>query len=124
MSASGEGKATFGFQLVCDDDRVSGQLQYNDHNFVLEDTKVKFHGVVDPAAIVCNGETNEGIFSGTYTPQPKKAGPAGIFIVQVEDNGEPGPSMGDSFEIMLTGGIFDGYINGGPLEGGNIQVWE
>jgi hypothetical protein len=117
------GKATFGFKFVCKEGEASGQLQYNDHGD-WNGVHVRFHAVVDPTTSICGGAIGTGIFTGTYTPQPKKAGPGGVFTVGVVDGGEPGPSSDDLFAIQLTDGVFNGYTNSGSLGGGNIQVWD
>lgn len=55
---------------------------------------------------------------GTYRSQSDDR--EGTFVIELEDNGEPGASSGDRFEITLAGGI--NYHNEGPVQGGNIQV--
>ena len=60
-------------------------------------------------------------FTGTYTPQPP--GAMGMFTATVHDGGEPGSISGDTIEIELAGGQFDGYANAGRIEQGNIQVF-
>jgi len=65
---------------------------------------------------------NMAIFRGKYTPQPKSLGDGGIFTIMVMDNGKPGPSAEDRFEITLTGGVFDKYTQRGVLAGGNVKA--
>ncbi len=120
-------KANFGFNFKCKGEglgnaEASGQLQFNDH-----ETGVKFHGVVDSVPEnTCGGAAKalEGHYLGSYTPQPRKLGKGGRFVIYLaaKDKGESGPSKGDSFELSLTGGIYDGYSLHGTLEGGNIQA--
>lgn len=120
-------KANFGFNFKCKCDdfgntEASGQLQFNDH-----ETGVKFHGVVDSVPEnTCGGLASafEGHYLGSYTPQPRKLGEGGRFVIYLadKDKGESGPSKGDYFELKLTGGIHDGYSLHGTLEGGNIQA--
>ncbi|HBY96451.1 MAG: hypothetical protein M5U01_34985 [Ardenticatenaceae bacterium] len=122
-SASGDGRATFGFQLVCRGEdlgqaEASGQFQYNDHaagvNFQARAASVPLD--------TCDNKSGQGWFFGEYTPRPR--GEGGRFEVQVVDKGEPGASEGDWLCITLTGGVFDGYTNCGDLGGGNIEFFE
>ncbi len=80
----------------------------------------------DPAQteIYCSKTApNLAIFRGHYTPQPKTAGvEGGVVTVMVMDNGKPGPSAEDRFEVVLTGGVFDGYRQRGVLAGGDIKA--
>jgi ribosomal protein L27 len=141
-------KANFGFNFKCKSDdtgnaKVSGQLQFNDH-----ETGVKFHGVADSVPLdTCGGSSAEwagqysgsyipesaGQYSGSYTPRGRKSSTPelrklskgeeqGRFEIYLEDRGESGPSKGDYFRLTLEGGIYDGYSLEGTLEGGNIQV--
>ncbi len=118
-------KANFGFNFKCKCDdfgntKVSGQLQFNDH-----EEGVKFHGVVDSVPYdTCGGLSSEfeGQYLGSYTPQPRKLGKGGRFEIYLEDRGESGHSKGDYFRLELTGGIHNGYSLEGTLEGGNIQA--
>ncbi len=122
-SATGTGKATFGFQLVCNGDetttaQVSGQLQYHDPG-----ANVRLHGQADAVPFsTCTNNGVEGRFFGRYTPQPQSRGPGGEFEIVAQDLGERGPSKGDTFQITLTGGVYDGYTNEGVVGGGNIQA--
>lgn len=131
------GKVTFGFQMKCDTDEngnanVTGQVQFHDH-----DENMKIHAVPDavpdgqcadsesedlPAELL--GGNNEISYTGTYTPRPEKLGPGGKFTVTVTDTGATGKDKGDTFEISLNGGIYDGYHLKGNLKGGNIKSKE
>lgn len=135
-------KANFAFNFKCKSDdngnaKVSGQLQYNDH-----EEGVSFHGVADSLIEggTCNGllDTWEGQYFGTYTPQPRKLGEGGRFEIKVVDSGEKGPSKGDELTLTLDGGCYAGYkidttfaedgtlksgnIKGGNIKGGNIKA--
>lgn len=126
-------KATFGFQLVCkptDDPlapKVSGQFEYQDHAAKSAKGKpmnVSIHGVATAAghsASQCS--STQGVFTGTYKPQPENLGAGGTFTVSVEDKGKPGLSDGDTFMLELTDGIFAGYTAQGTLQGGNIKTF-
>ncbi len=120
-------KANFGFNFKCKcddngDAKISGQLQYNDH-----DKGVRFHAVADALdnGDTCDGWLNtwEGRYYGSYTPQPRKLGEGGRFEIYLQDNGKGGgPSKGDKLTLTLVGGIYDGYFKETTLEGGNIQA--
>jgi hypothetical protein len=121
-------RATFGFTVQCRDTRQrgmpvavlsSGELDWTD-GFV------SFHGVVDSQSF--EGQTCEEFdnnlptitFTGTYSPHQGVG--SGTFTATVFDSGEPGtdPPDGDTIEITTTGTYT--YQNGGPIQGGNIQV--
>ena len=118
-----EAKATFGFTFFAEDtdgdgdaDTAKGEVQYRD-----KAAGVAFHGNVE-AAVVNDSETPvSGEAAGTYTPQPKTVGEPGSFYIKVVDRGEPGPSNGDEIEILLSGGVHDGYANQQTLGRGNVQ---
>lgn len=125
VGASGWGKATFGFNYTCDEGTQRGQLQYVDHAPGAGGPKqVRFHGDfgIDFDDCIGPGEPQPPIVFavGTYEPQPTKLGPGGVLLLFLVDGGEPGTDD-DVFEIILEGGIYDGYMNGGPIIGGNIQ---
>jgi hypothetical protein len=119
------GKATFGFQLVCNQQTngVSGQIDFQDPS-----DGVRIHGVATqtpfdnclPEGQIFSGA---GEFYGTCRPQSTNAGPGGYFHVFIDDNGKPGPSPDDVFEIDMTGGVYDGYFNEGTLGGGNVTAF-
>ena len=140
-SATGEGKATFGFSTKCDNvtlengdvfGEVKGQLQYIDR-----EADVKFHAsrdksleqvpsdVTDPCGFL--DEAAGQVFGGEVSfvlPYWVQGGPKeseGLAILHVVDSGEPGIN-GDEFTIRLDGGRYNGYTNSGTIEGGNIQV--
>ncbi len=73
--------------------------------------------------VICSTTApNLAIFRGQYRPQPQTAGAGGVVTVMVMDNGKPGPSADDRFEVILTGGVFDGYRQRGVLAGGDIKA--
>jgi hypothetical protein len=140
------GKATFGFNMKCQDvptenreqALVTGQLQYNDHY-----NKIKFHGRFEDVTILdatCAGlgkqsSNNDFVAMGIYTTQHKgqfEETDSGSFYLYVLDNGEPGSSDADEFIIQIISGPYAGYTNFNPtktskrteLQGGNIQVFE
>lgn len=130
VSATGSGKATFGFNGKCKDTTldgkpaaaISGQVQYKD-----APAGVYFHGTINSTV---QGSTCAEVsddfdapgssdFFGAYRPQP--SGDSGTFLLTVTDNGEPGIN-GDGIAIQLVDGLYSGYSNSGPIQGGNIQV--
>jgi predicted small lipoprotein YifL len=128
---------------------VRGTVTYHDDPSPGFPKGVKLHGTVDPFFIedvVIPPDVNptgpitcaeadvslglEGLgyarFAGKYRSQdttlPAPIKP-GRFQVDVQDMGEPPPSLeGDSFDILLTGGEYPAYNRFGFIEGGNIQV--
>jgi hypothetical protein len=119
-------KANFGVNLHAEDkngdgevDSVKGQLQYVDHG-----NGMTLHGVVDDGYIIDQdgdpATPDIGQLFGTYTPKPN--GEPGYFDLWVYDGGDPGPSDGDWFDLILIGGEYDGYYTfGAPVQGGNIK---
>ena len=125
-------KAKFGFTVKCRDalqDGVptaiayAGQIEWHDG-------PVRFHGDVEPMDfMVFEGSCRDlhelsfgaVAFEGTYRPQPR--GARGRFSATVVDSGAPGSVfVGDAIVITLEGGRYAGYINGGSVEGGSIQI--
>lgn len=117
---SGDGKATFGFQLTCDSEtgNVQGQFQFRDHA-----RGVGFHGVlqdhIDGCTVTIPSDIPETepmlAYKGQYTPQPKNAGDQGDLLLKLGEQ--------SCLSITLTGGAHDGYALSGCLEKGNIRIW-
>jgi hypothetical protein len=117
-------KATFGFHASCDGaDHSTAQFTYRDQganvnirvNDLLED------GSGTPACGVTtdfSGSAFGGGFIGTYTTA---AGASGIAEVLYVDNGLAGRSNDDAIAVVLSGGVYDGYINVNTVSHGNIQ---
>jgi hypothetical protein len=141
--AGAPAKATMGFNLDATQDDAgnftySGQFQYQDHGSFPDFPKgVGVHGVIDNVNIFTDvtvfelffggidfefgdeGLTGDWVlFTGTYTPQPANLGAGGTIAGVACDTGVADPS--DFIVIQLIGGVFDGYANGGFLQGGNI----
>jgi hypothetical protein len=129
---------------------VRGTITYHDDPSPLAPKGVRLNGTVDPffienidlselppgteGPITCaEADVTLGLedlgyarFQGQYRSQDKTI-PAnkrtGRFQVDVQDMGEPPPSIeGDSFDILLTGGYYAGYNRFGFVKGGNVQV--
>jgi predicted small lipoprotein YifL len=144
-----QGQADFGFNFTCEVETekkravIRGEVTYHDYGPVTVGLKtfpngIRLHGTVDPFFIpeitscaeadVLAGVEGLGYarFQGEYRsqdttlPTPTEQG---RFQVDVQDMGEPPPSLeGDSFDILLTGGEYPAYNRFGFVEGGNIQV--
>src|SRR4029078_1965235 len=59
---------------------------------------------------------------GHYVSTSKSDPGAGTLQLSICDNGEPGPTEGDTICIHVTSGPYAGYSNSGTLQGGNLQV--
>lgn len=89
------------------------------------------------ADAVLEERTGFDVYCGpaTLQPAPKTAGDFGYgddlyFGILIEDDGEPGPSNGDSVAVLLGTDPNEGacpttflYENDGTLQGGNVQVF-
>ena len=130
-SMTGADKATFGFSARCRTMQQNGNpvAELYDGQLEWHDGPVRFHGKVEPIVLLTEPGLCDDVslptgllsFGGTY--EPHTGGPAGEFIVEVNDLGEPGKINGDFISIKLVGGFHGGYTNAGMLQGGNIQVF-
>ena len=145
------GKATFGFNLHCDQDtdEAWGHITFHDHGLKIDDENYNFvfQGAEwkgKPKHMAIQGDVTAGLgfdlgegdfgcnddlpwfanYIGTYTPVPHSIGPGGIFQVSASDGGEPGPDNDDWLEITIISGVYAGYFNTGTLQGGNIYLPE
>src|SRR5438128_1510154 len=126
----GADKASFGFTARCVDTEENGLpvAKLFDGQLEWQDGPVRLHGVVgpEPFFLTLPGEQCKdfrGLFSsqlfvGQYDPQA--GGASGFFIVTVTDGGEPGGINGDFIQIELVDGLYNGYVNAGFLQGGNL----
>jgi hypothetical protein len=126
------GPVTIGLKTFPDGIRIHGTV---DPFFIENIDLTNLPPEVDPTGPITCAEADvslglEGLgyarFEGEYRSQDRTI-PAtkrtGRFQVDVQDMGEPPPSIeGDSFDILLTGGEYGGYNRFGFVEGGNIQV--
>jgi hypothetical protein len=149
---NGAGKATFSYQMQCvdlapgdhfnpyevDTAWVRWNVQFKDHvSGVQFHAMNKYPGFKGPIFLLedenCEDLANsEPPFctelTGFYIPQPRgqfDENDIGGFYLEVCDNGEPGFSPGDTFNLNLTDGAFNGYEISGSLGdgGGNVQVF-
>jgi hypothetical protein len=133
-SAYGWGKATFTFDLNCPPQGgASGVLTYVDsparvmfHAFVpgsalqtscVAQTVTPTRSSTAPLAVKAQLFSAAQSFQGSYTPL--KGGTGGTFSVTVASGGTA-QSFPGWFCITLTGGVYDGYTNSGPIQWGNI----
>lgn len=137
------GRANFGFTFTCemkgqDKALIHGQITYHDSPSTVGGIafpEIRLHGVVDPffvtvssCELAAEAMPNSALFEGSYRSQDTTLStvPAGRFVVQVFDQGEPGRSVGeitgDGFAIELIGGAYPAYTRAGYIEGGNVQV--
>jgi len=129
-------KATLSINGTCDGTEMTLAMQYNEHGTGL--TQVRFH--VDSQFDITDYEPGEtcdttpgmpvGYFVGEYCPQPygqwKNEPNAGCGVIEMAvcDNCEPGDTYKpdvDQIVFTLNGGAFDGYENGGIIQG-SIQT--
>ena len=99
------GKATFGVSARATASGFHGHVVFKDHGSGTRITgPVTSYIELGPTAAIIQG------------PATQDGQPAGQYVVEVQDNGEPGTT--DSFSIQT-----DSYPpQGGPLQGGNIQI--
>jgi len=107
-------QATFGFSVACC--APKGNLEYNDHaaNITIKATSI-ITFVISPSSACPAGKHAQ------FMGMAKQNGTTVNFTVDVDDCGEPGssPTGGpDMFKIQTSAG----YMAGGPLIGGNIQI--
>jgi len=107
-------QATFGFSVACC--APKGNLEYNDHagNITIKATSI-ITFVISPSSACPTGKHAQ------FMGMAKQNGTSVNFTVDVDDCGEPGssPTGGpDMFKIQTSAG----YMAGGPLIGGNIQI--
>jgi len=140
--------ADFGFNFICDAERIKGKITYHDPSGFGVFPEIRINGTVekvlielvpdDPATPLVDeqvigparkcvdvADAPVAIFQGTYRSQDTKLSGKGKFTVQVYDQGEPSTPEdfnGDGFSIDLTGLPYGEYFRAGYIEGGNIQV--
>lgn len=100
------GKGTFGLSARPTANGFHGHVVYKDHG-----TGTRIHGPVTLYQEFGNGALLQG-------PATQNGQSVGNFIVEIQDNGEPGNS--DTFSITTES--MPPHAAGGPLQGGNIQM--
>ena len=110
-------QATFGFVVQCCPAR--GNLQYDDHTMgvTINAKSIDFLAISGSSGTSCPAVpgSQHAEFTGTATVKRSTGTATQPFTVDVDDCGEPGTM--DTFKIQTTG-----YVNGGTLIGGNIQI--
>ncbi len=116
-SATGDGKAHFGFvwQTTEDPDKTLAKGTWHDGDVRLR--------LVD-GVILTFPFGGEGCAIGfaEYVSQSKARPGSGTLTIQLCDLGEPGPTNGDFIGIVINSGPYEGYTNEGVLQGGNLQI--
>jgi hypothetical protein len=113
------GKATFGFVVTCC--APQGNLEYNDHGANLRVKATSFTNLVITDVSPACPAGKHAQFKGQADETTTTATQSVMFTVDVDDCGEPGSSPGagpDTFKIQTS----SGYMAGGLLVGGNIQI--
>ncbi len=118
LSANGEDRATFGLHF--DGPRSAARGTYHDHG---TGVRFKFVGVLAYASGPGPEEGDCALFDATYTSQDKKKSGSGAVLVIACDEGEPGVN-GDTLDISVLSGPYEGYDNGGQILGGNLQGFQ
>jgi hypothetical protein len=132
-------KATFGFVVQCNNPenpeecapaKINGT--YYDHGVGV---RLKFDGgvIAGPAGCVADPNDCANLPPGTDPDQcmfgevhyisqdPKNRGEGDLQLFAC-DLGEPGKLNGDFLVINVLSGPYDGYENGGTIQGGNLQA--
>jgi hypothetical protein len=143
-----EERADFGFNFICDAERVKGQITYHDPSGFLAFSEIRIHGTVEKVVIelvpddpltpevdeqvvgpatkcVDVADAPVAMFMGTYRSQDPTITGRGKFTVQVRDQGEPSSPRdfnGDGFSIDLAGTPGEPLGPYGPYtRAGNIE---
>jgi hypothetical protein len=98
----------FSFKVQSKGGETTGQLEYKD-----KDSGIKLHSISITSLTL--EDENKATFEGIAKVDGREYG----FVVEVEDNGEPGKK--DKFTITIP--ELD-YMTGGKLAKGNIQIHE
>jgi hypothetical protein len=126
-SATGHGAATFTFDLNCP---VGGNVENGVLTYIDSSAGVLIHGSASGVTFlgfpcVSNSSTFPpftfspgGDFNGAYTPL--KGGTGGTFYLDVTPGSGSASTSIASFSLNLTGGVYNGYHNAGPVRAGSI----
>jgi len=113
-NATGAGRATFGFIAQR---KVEGGVATGHFNYLNHVTGLHVNGSVNDIRVIAtnpDGSPKTVQFSGVCDG----SGPACVFVVTVEDHGEPGAS--DEFGITVAGGLTETRSQR-VISRGNIQ---
>jgi len=135
-SITGEGKATFGIDMTCEDSLYYGEFTYRDNGFkvVMPDGKMRKLDIkawVDPTEVPC-GESCGANYSEDYTKydftykaSSDKYGKIGLGTIEFWDaDRTEDPSDVDKLCIELKSGPYVPYLNCGELQGGNLTIYD
>ena len=130
-SASGEGKASFGINLTCENSEYYGEFTYHDNGVKVEmpDGKMRKLAIqawVGPGEPLSScSYLKEGSpwtsWYFYYRAQPDKFRETGTGIIEFFDADlTEDPNDEDVLSIEIMTGPFEGYSNDGELGGGNL----
>lgn len=122
-ATAADAKQTVGLSIKCSQTDVEVTAGKAEISFIDRDEHVNLFASVNQDVLCAGGSGEAGteaFAAGTYRPRPK--GDVGTILVFVTDTGARGPSKGDSLELELIGGAYDGYRFSGTLAGGNFTV--
>ena len=133
---------------------ITGQFQYNDHTndvafhglidkplqAITQAQELELETCEDVDTILADSGISGALFGwvdliqpgsgqlGTYTPQPKnlgEGGELGVLVVIENTNVELDcPTGTKGLIVQLSGGVYDGYLEGGCLDHGNFTIFE
>jgi hypothetical protein len=112
-SATGADKATFGF--TWQKTKTQNVLRGSWHDGYVKFRLDRDLGIQGTYPYCVGGP-------GHYVSTSRSNPGGGTLQLSICDEGEPGPTQGDTISINVTSGPYAGYSNGGTLEGGNLQV--
>lgn len=135
-SITRDGKATFGIDLTCENSEYYGEFTFHDHGYKVEmaDGKMRHvslkawvdHNTLD-AGISCGDYHSKDFtqYNFVYRAKPDKSGEEGEGTIQFWDaNLTESPDDNDALSIQIFSGPYEGYINYGKLEGGNLTIYD
>ena len=135
-SINGNGKATFGINLTCENSEYYGQFTFQDHGDKVEMADGKMRHVslkawVDHALLQAGDSCGDyhleayTEYNFAYRTQPDKSGEEGVGTIQFWDaNRTEIPDDNDALCIQIFSGPYEGYMNCGDLGGGNLTIFD
>ena len=118
----GDGKATFGFGVVCNEDKDALQGGWTYHDKSVE-PPINAHGNLnwkDGVPCKFSVQSGQAFLKLPYRATPGNQG--GEVKIILDDTGEVGPNKGDYIRVIFLDGPYAGYNNGGLIGGGQIKV--
>ena len=112
---AGDAKATFGLQFTVGE-VVRGNISYHDAA-----AEVVFQGIFTFYTVVGQDTPYPWISVGGFC-YPSDGSQPGRFSIALVDFGQQGEYNKGYYEMVVSSGAYAGYLNYGPLEGGNMQM--